>query len=169
MKHIIEKIPLLVLIVAPVPLILTALSFYFNYESFQILEERYAALKSKQKKIDQEDAKVASFVDQLNKADPHYLENQLEPLKLRFVEETFRVADRVQETEMRLQQPVELTEEELKQLLVVLDRIPLDAHAVAGQPPQLLIKQLHLSKKPLSRTNSLYLLNMQLIKRESPK
>ena len=169
MKRIIEKIPLLILVVAPVPLILTVLSFYFNYASFQMLEEQYATLKAKQKKIDREETKVATFVAQLNTADPHYLENQLEPLKLRFVEETFRVAERVQETEMRLQQPVELTEEELKQLLCVLDRIPLDGHAAAGQPPQLLIKQLHLSKKPLSRMSSLYFLNMQLIKRETPR
>jgi septum formation inhibitor MinC len=86
--------------------------------------------------------------------------------RLRFIEENFRSSELVQEVEEKQEKSIEINEDDLKKLLVLIENVPIDSYTQPQNPPQLLVKHLHLSKKPTSLYQSVFQLDMQLIKRE---
>lgn len=91
------------------------------------------------------------------------------PNRLAFTEEKNRSADMVRELEIKLQHSVEVNEEDLKRLLSLIEGVNIGTYAPAPRRPQLILKNFELTKKPLSSQEGVFIINMQMIKRESLK
>ncbi len=87
--------------------------------------------------------------------------------RLRFSEEQIRANELFRETEEKQQQPVELNEEDLKKLLCLIEGITIWPYGPKEGRPQLIIKDFRLSRKELSSNEKVYVVMMQLIKREN--
>jgi hypothetical protein len=87
--------------------------------------------------------------------------------RLLFSEEKIRHNETVQETEEKQQHPVEMNEEDLKKLLSLIEGTAIGPYLPKSNRPQLIIKNFELSKKPVSSEEDVFVVNMQLIKRES--
>jgi hypothetical protein len=91
------------------------------------------------------------------------------PNKLAFAEDKIRSADLVREGEFHLQHPVEVNEEDLKKLLSLIEGQAIGAYSPAPRKPQIIIKNFELTKKPLSSQEGVFIINLQMIKREALK
>lgn len=106
------------------------------------------------------------------KSDPLYLEKHLESLifpsgsKLLFAEENLKRVGNKQEVIERQKHPIEIDEHSLKRLLSTIEGIPIDSHFPPPQRPELLFQHFELTKKNTPTGENIFLLNMQLIKRE---
>jgi hypothetical protein len=87
--------------------------------------------------------------------------------RLLFSEEQIRSNDLFRETEEKQQQSVELNEEDLKKLLCLIEGITIWPYGPKEGRPQLIIKDFKLSKKELSSHEKIFVVSMQLIKREN--
>jgi hypothetical protein len=85
---------------------------------------------------------------------------------LRFSEEQIRANELFRETEENQQQPVELNEEDLKKLLCLIEGVTIWPYGPKEGRPQLIIKDFKLTRKELSPNEKIYVVMMQLIKRE---
>ncbi|MDN3507271.1 MAG: hypothetical protein P0S96_08605 [Simkaniaceae bacterium] len=85
---------------------------------------------------------------------------------LRFRQQNFQRIGNQQEMEAKQIHPVELSREDLKQLLANIENITLGDTKPEGNPPNLLIKNFELIKKPLPTSEEVFLVNLELIKRE---
>lgn len=95
----------------------------------------------------------------------HYLKEGSN--RILFSEEVIRANDLFRETEEKQQQPVEINEEDLKKLLCFIEGITIWPYGPKEGRPQLIIKDFKLSKKELSNHNKVFVISMQLIKREN--
>lgn len=86
---------------------------------------------------------------------------------LRLRQENFQRVGKIQEMEARQVHPVEMNREDLKELLARIENVKIEEHLPGNRPPDLLIKQFELVKKPLPSNEEVFLVNLELIKRES--
>jgi hypothetical protein len=87
--------------------------------------------------------------------------------RLLFSEEQIRSNDLFRETEEKQQQLIELNEEDLKKLLCLIEGITIWPYGPKEGRPQLIIKDFKLSKKELPSHEKVFVVSMQLIKREN--
>ncbi len=86
--------------------------------------------------------------------------------RLVFSEEQIRTNEIFRELEEKQQHPVEMNEEDLKKLLCLIEGITIWPYGPKERRPQLIIKDFKLSKKDLPSQEKVYVIAMQLIKRE---
>lgn len=84
-----------------------------------------------------------------------------------FSEEQVRSNATFREVEEKQQHPVEMNEEDLKKLLCFIEGVTIWPYGPKEGRPQLIIKDFRLSKKILSSQEKVYVVSMQLIKREN--
>jgi tyrosyl-tRNA synthetase len=109
---------------------------------------------------------------QLENPEEEHIAKRLQLLKdggnrLCFSEEQIRANELFRETEEKQQQPIELNEEDLKKLLCLIEGVTIWPYGPKEGRPQLIIKDLKLTKKELSPNEKVYVVMMQLIKREN--
>jgi hypothetical protein len=84
-----------------------------------------------------------------------------------FSEEQIRNNDIFREIEEKQQHPIEINEEDLKKLLCLIEGITIWPYGPKEGRPQLIIKDFKLSKKEISPQEKVFIISMQLIKREN--
>ena len=89
--------------------------------------------------------------------------------RLLFAEEGIQKSDLFQEVEEKQQQSVEMNEEDLKKLFTLVEGVSIWPYAPKEARPQLIIKDFELTKKATGPQEKVYLVTMQLIKREKTK
>jgi hypothetical protein len=109
---------------------------------------------------------------QLENPEEEQIAKRLQMLKdggnhLRFSEEQIRANETFRETEEKQQQPVELNEEDLKKLLCLIEGVTIWPYGPKEGRPQLIIKDFKLTKKELSSHEKVFIVSIQLIKREN--
>ncbi len=87
--------------------------------------------------------------------------------RLRFSEEQIRANELFRETEEKQQQPIELNEEDLKQLLCLIEGVTIWPYGPKEGRSQLIIQDFKLARKELLPNEKVYVVTMQLIKREN--
>jgi hypothetical protein len=87
--------------------------------------------------------------------------------RLAFSEEQIRSNEIFREIEEKQQHPVEMNEEDLKKLLCLIEGITIWPYGPKEGRPQLIIKDFKLSKKELSSQEKMFVVSMQMIKREN--
>ncbi|MGC1879483.1 MAG: hypothetical protein WA678_08935, partial [Rhabdochlamydiaceae bacterium] len=87
--------------------------------------------------------------------------------QLRFSEEQIHSNELFRETEEKQQHPVELNEEDLKKLLCLIEGVTIWPYGPKEGRPQLIIKDFKLEKKELSSHEKVFVVSIQLIKREN--
>jgi hypothetical protein len=87
--------------------------------------------------------------------------------RLRFSEEEIRTNELFRETEEKQQQSIELNEEDLKKLLCLIEGVTIWPYGPKEGRPQLIIKDFKLTRKELSPNEKVYVVMMQLLKREN--
>lgn len=89
--------------------------------------------------------------------------------KLQFVQTDLRKSKFFQETEENQTQPVEMSEEDLKELLCFIEGAQIHPHHPKEDAPQMILKTFELEKHTfLSEADKTFNVKMQLIKREAP-
>lgn len=86
--------------------------------------------------------------------------------RLLFAEDKVRKNDHTEEIEERQQRPVEMNEEDLKRVLSLIEGVRIGALSPPEHRPQLIVKEFELLKKGSPLEDAVYLVQMQLIKRE---
>jgi hypothetical protein len=84
-----------------------------------------------------------------------------------FSEEQIRNNEIFREIEEKQQHPIEINEEDLKKLLCLIEGITIWPYGPKEGRPQLIIKDFKLSKKETSPQEKVFVISMQLIKREN--
>lgn len=87
--------------------------------------------------------------------------------RLLFSEEQIRSNELFREIEEKQQSPIELNEEDLKKLLCLLEGVTIWPYGPKEGKPQFIIKDFKLSKKELNSREKVYVVSLQLIKREN--
>lgn len=87
--------------------------------------------------------------------------------RLVFSEEQIRTNTAFREMEEKQQHPVEMNEEDLKKLLCLIEGITIWPYGPKEGRPQLIIKDFKLVKKPISPQEKVFVVSMELIKREN--
>lgn len=85
---------------------------------------------------------------------------------LRFRQQNFQRVGNFQEMEATQLHPVEMNKEDLKCLLARIENVQVGDVKPGNHPPDLLIKNFELIKKPLPSDEEIFLVNLELIKRE---
>jgi hypothetical protein len=85
---------------------------------------------------------------------------------LRFSEESIRSNAMLSEVEEKQQHPVEMNEEDLKKLLCLIEGVTIWPYGPKEGSPQFIIKEFQLFKKAISPQEKVYVVSMQLMKRE---
>ncbi|HSX03208.1 MAG TPA: hypothetical protein VLG76_00590 [Rhabdochlamydiaceae bacterium] len=86
--------------------------------------------------------------------------------QLRFSEQNLKSSGGFQEVEEVQQRPVEMNLEDLKKLLSNIEEVEIGSFSPHTNGPQLIIKNFDLTRKKLKEQEEVYLINLQLIKRE---
>lgn len=125
-----------------------------NLETLSFLEPEIKKYKTKSSEAETEDSLFnrIKFLEESN--------------RLFFTEEGIRQNEQLQEVEERQQNPVEVNEQDLKKLLTLVEGVAIPPFTPKNNRPQLIIKNFELSKKTLSPQDHVFVVNMQLIKRE---
>lgn len=169
------------------PAIFCLLYFFYARIDQQELREKLNSLTMHTTLVEKTKLEEDKRLEKLKTADPAYLEKVLAGLvfleaeikrlqlvktdpnvkrlrffkeranSLQFIEENFRENLPFQETDIRLDHPVEMDSEDLKKLLKGIEEI---------EAPELVIKKFELSRKSPSPQEEVYLINFELIKRE---
>jgi hypothetical protein len=87
--------------------------------------------------------------------------------RLVFSEEQIRTNEIFREIEEKQQHPIEMNEEDLKKLLCLIEGITIWPYGPKEGRPQLIIKDFRLSKKELSPQEKVFVVSMQIVKREN--
>ncbi len=87
--------------------------------------------------------------------------------RLRFIETHTRTHGTFLEVEEDQQNPVEIDEEDLKKILSLVEGVTIWPYGPKEKRPQLIIRDFELSKKENSSQDYVFVINMNLIKRES--
>ncbi len=164
------------LVLALLPPIYFACSFYFKLQELALLEERISSLQQKALLWERQKNLSATFFENLKQADHFYIDKHLETLsflnkeqphnRLLFAEENIRRGPHFQEVSERQQKPVELNEADLKKVLCLIEGISIPPYQPEEGRPDLIIQDFDLSKKMISAEENVYQLSMQLLKRE---
>ena len=85
---------------------------------------------------------------------------------LLFSEESTRTNALLSEVEEKQQHPVEMNEEDLKKLLCLIEGVTIWPYGPKEGRPQFIIKDFQLFKKAISSQEKVYVVSMQLVKRE---
>jgi hypothetical protein len=85
---------------------------------------------------------------------------------LRFRQQNFQRVGSLQEMEAKQLHPVEMNREDLKNLLARIENLQIGKIIHNSFPPDLLIKNIEVIKKPLPSDEEVFLVNLELIKRE---
>lgn len=95
----------------------------------------------------------------------HFLKNG--PNRLVFAEDKIRSKDKIREVTERQQHPVEMSEEDLRKLLCLVEGVTIWPYGPREGRPQLIIQDFHLLKKRVDAQEPVFVVNMNLIKREN--
>lgn len=87
--------------------------------------------------------------------------------RLVFSEEQIRTGDTFREIEEKQQRSVEMNEEDLKKLLCLIEGITIWPYGPREGRPQLIIKDFKLVRKELSPQEKVFVVSMQIVKREN--
>ena len=87
--------------------------------------------------------------------------------RLLFTEEKIRSKEKIREVVERQQHPVEMDEEDLKRLLCVTEGITIWPYGPKEGRPQLIVQDFQLQKKHLPSNDNVFVVQMQLLKREN--
>lgn len=93
----------------------------------------------------------------------------LEGNKLVFTEEALRNAGQVHESEEKQRAPIQMSEEDLKQLLCRIENVPIDSFLPEENSPQILLTDFQFEKKESSLKTPFLEVEMKLLKREIKK
>jgi hypothetical protein len=172
-----------------VPSLVALVIFGAEARSLQDTKWDIQTLTKKVKRNAIQQTSTQKLLAKLENADPYYLEKSLEGSiflkremeqleaagndkrlsflkgeanRLSFAELGLQRLDRYQEVEARQKHPVELDGDDLKRLLGLIEGDNPSA-------PQLVIKQLEIIRKPTSSQSEVFLLNLELLKREKIK
>ncbi len=157
----------LLLAVLPIPFLYLLFSFYFDIQRIDELQTRIEILQSKALLVQKQKQTQSELIKALDHADHFFIDKHLESLHmLRFSEEIVRKADGIQEMEEVQIEPIQVDDEDLKRILSVVEGIQIGPYSPPENSPQLIIKQFNLTKKSHNPQESIFVLNMQLIKRE---
>ena len=85
-----------------------------------------------------------------------------------FAEDKIRSGDKLREVYEKQQQPVEIDEEDLKKLLALIEGVTIWPYGPKEGRPQLIIQDFLLSKKRHQAQDHIFVVNMNIIKREHP-
>jgi hypothetical protein len=83
--------------------------------------------------------------------------------QLKFIENDLRQEGKFKEVEYKIEKPIQVDKENLKQLLSLLENRKVDSSIT---PPQITIKEFHIEKKEISKNSEVYELSLSIIKRE---
>lgn len=108
-----------------------------------------------------------------NIADDEAVKKRLEYLSgsgnsLAFSEGIVQSTPIFQETTETLVHPVEVNVADLQKILARIEGLEIGPYGPGPNPPQLIILDLKLDRKPVSESNEVFLLNLKLLKREYP-
>ncbi len=87
--------------------------------------------------------------------------------RLQFAEEQIRSHELFRETEEKQQHTIEVNEEDLKKLLCLIEGITIWPYGPKEGRPQLIITDFKLTKKQLPNQEKVFVVSMQLLKREN--
>lgn len=86
--------------------------------------------------------------------------------RISFTEEAIRSSPHLKETEEKQRRPVQMDEEDLKNLLALIEDLSIDSYLPAEDRPQLIISDFHLKKKETPLKTEVLEIEMDLLKRE---
>ncbi len=95
----------------------------------------------------------------------HFLKNTNRFL---LAEDKIRSKEKLREVFEKQQQPVEIDEEDLKKLLALIEGVTIWPYGPKEGRPQIIIQDFSLSKKQHRAQDHVFVVNMNLIKRENP-
>lgn len=87
--------------------------------------------------------------------------------RLLFAEDKIRSKNKIREVSERQQHPIETNEEDLKKLLCLIEGVTIWPYGPKEGRPQLLFQDFHLSKKHVDAQDHVFVVTMNLIKREN--
>lgn len=163
---------------------LLVVAFFLLFSSFlqdlQKLDDLEMRLMSLEGKAHLSQARVNTYLDQAENAHPRYLEKNLEKLyqqELVFSEEApshfdaqeIRTTEKLEETEIKLNKPIEVGKEGLIHILQFIDTANPPLELSLEKPPQIIIQDFHLKRKNHGNEEESYEIDMRLIKREKKK
>lgn len=93
------------------------------------------------------------------------LDNLQNKNKIQFTEKHFQRVKQIQETVLQQINPVEMHAQDLKTLLSRIENISTKSD-IRKEAPQLIIKNFYLTKKALEESSEVYIIKLDLIKRE---
>lgn len=86
--------------------------------------------------------------------------------RLAFTEEKIEVSSQMKEVEEKQRHPVQMDENDIKQILSLIEDVPIENYQPATGSPQILIKELRLKKQETELHTEVFEVEMDLIKRE---
>jgi hypothetical protein len=86
--------------------------------------------------------------------------------RLAFSEEKIEVSSQMKEVEEKQRHPVQMDESDIKQILALIEDVPIDIYLPASGSPQILIKELRLKKQETPLHTEVFEVEMDLLKRE---
>ncbi len=86
--------------------------------------------------------------------------------KLAFTEEKIEVSSQMKEVEEKQRHPVQMDENDIKQILSLIEDVPIENYMPTSGSPQILIKELRLKKQETELHTEVFEVEMDLIKRE---
>ncbi len=94
----------------------------------------------------------------------HFL--QSEENRLSFIEEEMQISDLCKETIEKQRHPVEMDNDDLKNLLALIEETPLSQTSSKGARPQLVVTDFTLKKTKTDLENEVFEIHLDLLKRE---
>ena len=180
-----KVVPLLILILAPLPLFFLLLTTNAKLKKINTLENKITFLHQKFILAKLQKEKENIFLNKLEQATPFFVDHNLETLvflkeeqekegfslppgrpNLRFVEGKIRKKQGLQEVEEKQETAVLMNTFDLKQVLSLVENVNISPFQVKSGSPQLLFRSLDLKKIAITHEDTLFEVNMQLIKRE---
>ena len=86
-----------------------------------------------------------------------------------FAEENIRVSTQIKEVEEKQRHPVQMDESDLKNILSLIEDVPIESSLPSKNSPQIVIKDFRLKKQETSLQTPVFEVEMDLIKREFTK
>jgi hypothetical protein len=140
-------------------------SHYSNASPY-FLDEHVESLQFLEKEQNQLQALIAHPAV----SDPQVLEERLRFLttsnRFAFAEGGIVSSDSVKETEEKQKYPVEMSEEDLKRTLSLIEDISIESYPIMEHRPQLIITQFHVQKKQTPVKTEVFEVDMSFTKRE---
>ncbi len=187
----------LVCALSPLPFLICVIHFICKLQESSVWEGEFERIHAKAAHMQQIQHRESVLLAPLKGSDPRYLDRQLESLhfalpeikkleamradhpdvekviqrlkeeRLVFVEEAVRSNELFREVELRQQQPIEVNEEDLKRLLCLIEGVTIWPYGPKEGRPLFIIKEFKLSKQELPSKEKVFLIAMQLIRREA--